>query len=118
MSNPSSLVSIHWVLNLLAGMKFPEQDQAYEFVKKAYDATGDIREAKAENQSAGELEKRATRKVYKLLGKTTWVLCDNEVWSANLHDMAAIEFLEEEAIRVIESFVREDPTTKEEFWFE
>ena len=28
-------VSIHWVLSLLAGMKFPEQGQAYDFVKRA-----------------------------------------------------------------------------------
>jgi hypothetical protein len=116
MSHLSSLVSIDWVLGLLAGMKFPEQDQAYNFVKKAYDATRDIKDAKS--QSFAELEKRDPRKVYKRIGKTTWVLCDNEIWNADLTTASALILPEEEAIRMIEKFVRVDPTTDEEFWFE
>ena len=33
----SKAISSEWVLNLLAGMKFPGQGQAYDFIKKAID---------------------------------------------------------------------------------
>ena len=33
----SSGVSREYVLNQLAGMKFPEQGQAYDFIKKCFD---------------------------------------------------------------------------------
>lgn len=44
MSN--KVVSIDWVLNLLAGMTFPEQGGAYDFVKKAFDVSKDLKEVR------------------------------------------------------------------------
>lgn len=33
-ANPMKAVSLGWVLNQLAGSRFPEQGQAYDFIKK------------------------------------------------------------------------------------
>lgn len=34
----SRAVSLDWVLNQLAGMRFPEQGQAYDFIKRSYES--------------------------------------------------------------------------------